>query len=130
MPRPFLRPLLIGLCAVCLSGPCQAAVLYTFNYIAISGPIKSFDFSVKSSDFLTDGSSPAFDPFIVNDGLNAWFFTQDLVSVVNPTGLNYGCFVFGTSGAQLGGPPPLFGPCSFAVGGPGVNQAAFEFIMT
>ena len=63
----------------------------------------------------------------MTDGANNWTFTQDLVSVVDPLGLNIGCFVFGTQFAGLGGPPPLFGPCSFSVGGPGVSEAAFEF---
>ena len=65
----------------------------------------------------------------MTDGTNNWTFTQDLVSVVDPTGLNFGCFVFGTQFAILGGPPPLLGPCSFSVGGPGVSEAAFEFLL-
>jgi len=129
MPNSLIRLLQICVLAVCITSCAQAAVIYTFSYSAVTGPIHSFSFSFESPTFVTDLTSPAFTPFTVTDGANDWTFTQDLVSVVDPSGLNFGCFVFGTQFAGLGGPPPLFGPCSFSVGGPGVSEAAFEFLL-
>jgi hypothetical protein len=129
MPNPLIRLLQICVLAICIAGCGHAGVIYTFSYSAVTGPIQSFSFSFDSPTFVTDLSSPPFTPFTVTDGVNNWTFTKDLVSVVDPSGLNFGCFVFGTQFAGLGGPPPLFGPCSFSVGGPGVSEAAFDFIM-
>ena len=127
MANSLIRLLQICVLAACIAGCCQAGIIYTFSYTAVRGPIQSFSFSFDSPDFVTDLTSPPFTPFTVTDGANNWTFTKDLVSVVDPAGLNIGCFVFGTQFAGVGGPPPLFGPCSFSVGGPGVSEAAFEF---
>src|SRR6516225_9726359 len=119
---------LIALVVGCLAAASEGNVLYTFTYTATSGPVQSFSFSFTSPTYATDGSLPAFTPFTLTDGANSWTMTQDLVDVFDPTGLNMGCFQFGTPFASLSqGVPPFGGPCSFAVGGPGVNQGAFEF---
>jgi len=129
MSNSLMRLLKICVLAICIASCCQAGVIYTFSYAAVRGPVHSFSFSFESPTFVTDLTSPAFTPFTVTDGANNWTFTKDLASVVDPSGLNIGCFVFGTQFAGIGGPPPLFGPCSFSVGGPGVSEAAFEFLL-
>jgi hypothetical protein len=53
--------------------------------------------------------------------------TNDSVVLVDPSGSNWGCFMFGTPFAEFGSPPP-FSPCSVGVGGPGVSQGGFFFI--
>jgi hypothetical protein len=104
----------------CVAALCQASELYTFTYDAASGPVQSFSFSFTSPGFVTDGSSPAFAPFTPTDGANSWTMTQDLAVSADP----FGCFMFGTASAGLGGFPPFTGPCSVSVGGPGDSQAA------
>ena len=105
----------------CIAAASQASELYTFNYDAANGPVQSFSFSFTSPGFVTDGSSPAFAPFTPTDGTNSWTMVQDLAVSADP----FGCFMFGTTGAALGGMPPFFGPCSVMVGGPGNSEAAF-----
>jgi hypothetical protein len=129
MTNSLIRLLQICVLAIGIASCCHAGVIYTFSYTAVRGPVQSFSFSFESPTFVTDLTSPAFTPFTVTDGANNWTFTKDLVSVVDPSSLNIGCFVFGTQFAGLGGPPPLFGPCSFSVGGPGVSEAAFDFLL-
>src|SRR5215472_4083349 len=125
------RLLLICLFGWSAATECRADVMYTFSYTALSGPVESFTFSLTASTFLTADSSPAFTPFTPTDGTNSWTMTQDLVTLEDPAGLNRACFQFGTPFAGLSsGSPPMFGPCSLAVGGPGVNQAAFELETT
>lgn len=115
----FLRFSLLG----CVLGlVCQADVLYTFTYTAVTGPVQNFSFSFTAPTFVTDGSSPAFTPFSPTDGTNSWTMTKDLVALSDPSGANT-CFMFGTPFATFGAPPP-FGPCGIGVGGPGVNQGA------
>ena len=112
---------LLAMCFVlcCASGACRAGEMYTFSYAATSGPVESFSFSFTTPTFVTNNSSPAFTPFAVTNGTDSWTMTQDLVVYSSPIG----CFMFGTPFAGLGVGP--FGPCEVAVGGPGVNQAAF-----
>jgi hypothetical protein len=106
----------------------EASEVYTFEYTAVTGPVESFSFSFTAPTFVTVGSSPAFAPLTLTDGTNSWAITRDLVELEDPTGLNRGCFQFGTEFAGLStGQPPFLGPCSFAVGGPGISQGAFEF---
>lgn len=82
----------------------QAAELYDFNYVAISGPIESFSFSFTTATFVTAGTSPAFAPFTVTDGNHTWTMTKDLV---NNSGS--GCFTFGTPGSSEFLPCQSFG---------------------
>jgi hypothetical protein len=54
--------------------------------------------------------------------------TQNRVDILDPSGLNLGCFVFGTPSATLdGGTPPFGGPCFFALNVPGASDGAFLF---
>src|SRR5215469_1248041 len=110
----------------CLAAACEGDVLYTFTYTATNGPVQSFSFAFTSPVYVTAGSSPVLTPFTLTDGTNSWTMTQDKVDVDDPSGLNLGCFMFGTpfAGLDLGG---FFGPCSFSVGGPGISQGAFAF---
>jgi len=125
------RLLFLCLIACCVAAACRAQVVYKFTYTAVSGPVNSFSLSFTVPAFVTAGSTPAFTPFTLTDGTNSWTMKKDLVTVEDPTGLNRACFQFGTPFAGLSlGMPPLFGPCSLSVGGPGVNQAAFEFETT
>jgi hypothetical protein len=115
--------------AFCLAWPSKGSELYTFAYTALSGPVESFSFSFTSPEFATAGTSPVFDPFTVTDGTTSWTITQDLVELDVAPGVNEGCFQFGTPFADLSlGAPPILGPCSYGVGGPGDNQAAFQFV--
>lgn len=118
-----IRLSLTSLLTCCLAFVCHADVVYTFSYTATSGPVQDFSFSFTSPSFVTVGSSPAFTPFTLTDGVNNWTMTQDKVDLADPTGLNIGCFMFGTPSAELdlGGPPP-FGPCSFIP-----HEGAFRF---
>jgi hypothetical protein len=122
------RSLLICSFAFCLASASHASELYTFEYTALSGPVESFSFSLTAPAFVTAGSSPLFTPFTLTDGTNNWTMTKDLVDLLDPSGLNRGCFQFGTPFAGLStGVPPFGGPCSFIIGGPGTDQAALEF---
>jgi hypothetical protein len=50
--------------------------------------------------------------------------TQNRVYIFDPSGLNLGCFVFGSPFATLdSGVPPFGGPCSFDI--TGINEGAF-----
>ena len=120
-----MRLLFLVTGAVLFCSAVDANVLYSFSYDAVSGPVQSFSLSFSAPAFVTDGSSPAFTPFASTDGTNSWTMTNDLVAVLDPAGLNRGCFMFGTPFAELA--PPGFGPCVIGVGGPGDSQAAIDF---
>lgn len=105
--------LVCGLAALCAAD----SIEYSFDYVATSGPIESFSFSLVEPGFVPSGPLPDFTAFVVTDGTNTWTMTAGSVSPE-------GCFEFGTPFATLGGPPPF--TCSVGVGGPGDSQGAFE----
>jgi hypothetical protein len=107
----------VCLLACALAALCHAdSIEYSFDYVATSGPIESFSFSLIEPGFLASGPLPDFTAFTLTDGTNSWTMTAASVSPE-------GCFEFGTPFATLGEPPFT---CSVGVGGPGFSQGAFE----
>src|SRR5215469_7100577 len=109
----MLRATMVCLVAILFASDSRESLLDTFTYTAFAGPVHSFTFNFEAPAFVSDGSSFPFTPFKLTEGDNDWTFTQDLVSLIDPSELNIGCIVFGTPFAGLGAPPPFFGPCSF-----------------
>jgi hypothetical protein len=112
--------ILLSLLALGLLPPCQADVLYTFDYTALNGPVQSFEFSFTTPTFLTTSSSPAFTPFTVTDGTNHWTMTEDAVAAFPSSSLE--CFMFGT--------PPLPPGCGFGVADAGPGQGWFYVLFS
>jgi len=116
--------LAVHLFRVCLLGCVLAALChadsieYSFDYVATSGPIESFSFSLIEPGFVPSGLLPDFTAFVLTDGTNTWTMTADSVSPE-------GCFEFGTPFATLGEPPFT---CSVGVGGPGDTQGGFYVV--
>jgi hypothetical protein len=113
---PLLK---VCLLACVLAALCHAdSIEYSFDYVATSGPIESFSFSLIEPGFVPSGPLPDFTAFAVTDGTNSWTMTAGSLSPE-------GCFEFGTPFATLGEPPFT---CSVGVGGPGFSQGGFYVV--
>ncbi len=86
---------------VFIGRPALAAYLYDFTFTPTLGPVEAVSFEFSSPNFVTSGPL-SIAPFAVIEGAHTQTITQGSTGLVDVSGTDIRCFVFGTANAVIG----------------------------